>query len=575
MASVFSILEVICQASLIGFGVTSFLKKRIPAFHLNFYFSIFFVMIADIIYGTTITTPYRETFILVQTEGICYVLFILFLLVFFIFLLHTNLDKKSALITLLISATFFAIEYNYILIPIYERTPRLNSIFIYASTIYSACQSILLGLLLTSAIQCINLKTSLFLHSIIFQMISDIALHHFETMSNSDAHYKMLLFEGGWAGGFLISTLTIFKNWQFPTFSKPSFLSFKSIKAIYTSSLFIIFMSLLILFQILDIVKISNTEILSNFLLMFFIIFAFTNFIGLVIGEKIMKLKIEHILPIFSSQDPLISTIEYKKLSNTGWDEVDFIIQKYNDLVSNTNTLSTKVKQQSIYVAIARTTQMIAHDIRKPFSRISLLSQAILSVPDNEKRNDLLQKLITENEKEKQKIEILLQDILQVDTNTEKNKEVILIKNIIQETLDEISLNNTLKDVEFLKIIDPNARLYCNPYKVQRVLTNLINNALEAMKNNGKIEISAIEDTRNKNGGILMIIGNNGPLIDEKKVYSIFQPFVSIGKKGGSGLGLVIVEKFINEHNGKIICKSPGERWNVEFEFFIPHKYQG
>jgi signal transduction histidine kinase len=80
-----------------------------------------------------------------------------------------------------------------------------------------------------------------------------------------------------------------------------------------------------------------------------------------------------------------------------------------------------------------------------------------------------------------------------------------------------------------------------------RVFSNLIKNAIEARPADAKITISA----KAHGEFIQIVIRDNGPGFPPEKLEKIDQPYITT-KKTGTGLGLVIVKKIIDEHGGKV-----------------------
>ena len=91
--------------------------------------------------------------------------------------------------------------------------------------------------------------------------------------------------------------------------------------------------------------------------------------------------------------------------------------------------------------------------------------------------------------------------------------------------------------------------IQCFPDELNQVWTNLIHNSLQAMKNEGTLTIRG-----EKKGTDLMVsISDTGPGIPEEIQPKIFQPFFTTKPAGeGSGLGLDIIKRIVDKHNGKI-----------------------
>ncbi len=84
---------------------------------------------------------------------------------------------------------------------------------------------------------------------------------------------------------------------------------------------------------------------------------------------------------------------------------------------------------------------------------------------------------------------------------------------------------------------------------INRVLMNLLNNAVKYTKPGGTIEVFCTM----KNEHVLIQVKNPGATISEKQIRFVFDAFYRPGKdKSGSGLGLAISKKIIDMHNGRI-----------------------
>jgi len=102
--------------------------------------------------------------------------------------------------------------------------------------------------------------------------------------------------------------------------------------------------------------------------------------------------------------------------------------------------------------------------------------------------------------------------------------------------------------------------------KMRRIFSNLINNACDALGENGEIAI----DLRERNGNIITKVKDNGSGIPEDKKDEIFEPFVT-SKANGTGLGLSIVHRIVTSHNGKIFVDSKEGEGTV-FTVELPKK---
>ena len=103
-----------------------------------------------------------------------------------------------------------------------------------------------------------------------------------------------------------------------------------------------------------------------------------------------------------------------------------------------------------------------------------------------------------------------------------------------------------------------------DPNKIEQVFTNIIQNALQAMQNNGRLDIEVIKIDKS----IHVIISDSGPGIPKNKITEIFEAFYTT-KEEGTGLGLNICKRIIEEHEGHINVESVLEE-GTKFTIDLP-----
>jgi signal transduction histidine kinase len=90
--------------------------------------------------------------------------------------------------------------------------------------------------------------------------------------------------------------------------------------------------------------------------------------------------------------------------------------------------------------------------------------------------------------------------------------------------------------------------LFIDPDRLTRALYNLASNAIEAMPNGGTLTLTLAKS----DGQFLIEITDTGPGIPEEIRARLFDPFVTHGKKSGTGLGTSIAKKIVEDHGGEI-----------------------
>jgi signal transduction histidine kinase len=97
--------------------------------------------------------------------------------------------------------------------------------------------------------------------------------------------------------------------------------------------------------------------------------------------------------------------------------------------------------------------------------------------------------------------------------------------------------------------------------KLRRVVGNIAANARDAMGGHGRVHLGA----RLEQGALKLLVADEGPGVPPEIRERLFEPFVTQGKKGGTGLGLAVARRFVEDHGGTIelLPEGPGARFLI------------
>lgn len=134
--------------------------------------------------------------------------------------------------------------------------------------------------------------------------------------------------------------------------------------------------------------------------------------------------------------------------------------------------------------------------------------------------------------------------------------------------------NSTPYNIAVKKDFKADGEIDCYPGKLNQVFMNIINNGIQAImakKPMGDNECISISTRDTEDGKIQISIKDSGIGMSEEVKQKIYEPFFTTKDVGeGTGLGMAIVFKIINNHHGKIdIISSPGN--GAEFVLTLPH----
>jgi len=103
-----------------------------------------------------------------------------------------------------------------------------------------------------------------------------------------------------------------------------------------------------------------------------------------------------------------------------------------------------------------------------------------------------------------------------------------------------------------------------DPAQIKQALVNLVKNAIQAMTKGGQLTLG----TNAVSQGVVITVADTGGGIPQEKINRIFEPFYTTKKKG-SGLGLMIVQRIVREHGGRIELESRVQH-GTTFRIWLP-----
>ena len=228
-----------------------------------------------------------------------------------------------------------------------------------------------------------------------------------------------------------------------------------------------------------------------------------------------------------------------------------------------------EVQEQIVWTeklaSLGKLAATIAHEINNPLAGVLnyirlIIKQLSRNRFSHEKFEDILRYLKI-MESETARCGEIVKDLLSFARRTKITMESNSIEDIINKTLNLISHELEMKELQVKKNIAPNLpKIKCDFKQIQQVLLNLMYNASEAMPNGGTLTVAADK----ADGGKALIevaISDTGCGISEKNMENIFEPFFTTKEEGkGAGLGLSVVYGIIVRHNGTISVESePGK----------------
>ena len=219
----------------------------------------------------------------------------------------------------------------------------------------------------------------------------------------------------------------------------------------------------------------------------------------------------------------------------------------------------------------------ISHDLKTPVTTIKGYAEGIMDgVADTP---DKVAKYVRTIYNKASEMDVLINELTlysKIDTNRIPYNFTILSVNDFNDCSEDLSLDLEAKNVEFgyFNYVEPEVKVIADPEQIKRVVHNIVNNSVKYMdKDKPKINLR-VKDV----GDFVQVeIEDNGKGIASKDLPNVFERFYRTdasrnSSKGGSGIGLSIVKKIIEEHGGKIWATSREHTGTTMY--FVLRKYQ-
>lgn len=218
--------------------------------------------------------------------------------------------------------------------------------------------------------------------------------------------------------------------------------------------------------------------------------------------------------------------------------------------------------EQEKDVAIGKTASLLAHDVRRPLEQMKLILDKVSSGQVSDEfikaaRSDVNFSITSVNNQ--------INDIMNYSKSRPADLGEISFYSVLSGSLKQIMTINRNLDLKLVCDFKAQMKVLGDESRLAGALTNLLSNAVEAIRDIGKKTSGEIRMTTEIiNHKFVFRIHNDGPAIPENVLKDIWRPMFTMGKEQGTGLGLSSVLKTIQDHNGEINVRNTGA--GVEFE---------
>jgi signal transduction histidine kinase len=255
-------------------------------------------------------------------------------------------------------------------------------------------------------------------------------------------------------------------------------------------------------------------------------------------------------------------------LDSRGSDEIAELTSAFDRMRSSLLTTQQALLESEQLATIGRMASSISHDLRHSLAAIVANSEFLCDgrlTPSQ--REELYQEVRTGVNQMTDLIDSLLEF---ARTRESLNPGYANVTETVQRAMQAVRLHprhqGTLIEIKN----DGHSLAWFDPRKLERALYNLLLNACEAAPGGaGRVQVTIDQSATS----VDIAVSDNGPGIAEAIRDKLFHPFVSYGKENGTGLGLTVVQKIVQDHGGKVAMERSADARTV-FRITLPGRSQ-
>ncbi len=216
-----------------------------------------------------------------------------------------------------------------------------------------------------------------------------------------------------------------------------------------------------------------------------------------------------------------------------------------------------QLMQAAKLASIGELVSGVAHEINNPLEVILSRTQYQSELVREGSGSDDLEEDLDAIGRQAQRINQIVQDLLSFSRPHPMTLRGVSLAEVVTRCLTLTGARLRATGVQTrVELPDSLQRVWADPDRLEQVLVNLVNNAIDAMSGAGELRIGA----RVQGDRVLLSVADTGEGIPEENLKRIFDPFFSTKPGKGTGLGLSISYGIVRDHGGSVWVESqPGE----------------
>ena len=242
--------------------------------------------------------------------------------------------------------------------------------------------------------------------------------------------------------------------------------------------------------------------------------------------------------------------------------------QKITELLKEKERLIYGLMKANKTAATGALSASIAHELNQPLGASNLNIQYLKMKLEKGALNPELGKEILDSlEQDNQRAATIVKSLRSIFTEVEVRPQRLQVGELISRVLDIVKPELKAKNIQIQLRVDERLVIEANSAEVEQVLLNLINNAIQALANSGRLARRISIEALQVGDVTQLSVADNGDGVDPEYRPHLFE-LLSTTKQTGMGLGLWLCKHIITRYGGKILYEDVpggGARFTVEF----------
>jgi PAS domain S-box-containing protein len=270
------------------------------------------------------------------------------------------------------------------------------------------------------------------------------------------------------------------------------------------------------------------------------------------------------IIPVADSKDNITNFVairtditKEKEIQTKLLDMEERLVKQNENLISEVENKSTELVRSERLATIGTMASRVAHDLKNPLTILhtyaEMLSPEILSKLESKDKEKWfrMQNSIFDMDR-------IIEDVLDFARTTEIKKKSISFQSVLKLAMNHVKSSYGI----IINLPEKDFKINCDARKIEGVLSNIVNNAVQAIDGQGEIDVETEIDSK----FLTIRIKDSGPGVSDENLDKIFEPMFTT-KTTGTGLGLVICKSIIEQHGGKISVSNKPTTFTITLPF--------